>query len=415
MKTIFISLLFFIPLAVFSQSAGIQWINRYGGSSNDQFYGIAQLTNGNYVCAGTTLSNDGDISGNHGGIDFLLACFTPQGQLLWKKLIGGSLDDGNNFVLRPVSIAATQDGGFYFAGSSQSSDGDIGSNKGWIDAFVSKLDASGNIVWKKTLGGSNGENVTSVITTADGGCVFAGAASSHESGDIGATRGGLDSWIVKLNSVGVVEWSKFYGGSQNDQADNIKPTSDGGYIFTSSTSSIDGDLAGTVPAGEVRKSDVWVVKIAANGDIQWQRRIGASDDEDGGYIVQASSGEYFVAFSSRSTDGEFGGNMGLYDMMMVKLSSSGSTVFMRRYAGYAWDWVSDLLEAPDGNLVIVGGTYSNFINSNTIPWSHLSDIALFKVSKISGDIHWFTSMGGNEAEIAPQVHISPEGDFYLAG
>ncbi len=99
---------------------------------------------------------------------------------------------------------------------------------GRYDAWVIKLDASGNVQWQKTYGGRNLDEAKSIQQTSDGGYIVAG-----ETWSFGA--GGRDAWVIKLDAKGNVQWRKTYGGKYEDRAKSIQQTSDGGYIVAGET------------------------------------------------------------------------------------------------------------------------------------------------------------------------------------
>src|SRR5256885_492802 len=103
----------------------------------------------------------------------------------WQKCLGGSDFD------QAFSIQQTNDGGFIAAGWSGSNDGDVSGNHGNIDAWIVKLDAAGNLVWQKSLGGSLGDYFESVQQTADGGFIAAGETESNDY-DVSGNHGDRD-------------------------------------------------------------------------------------------------------------------------------------------------------------------------------------------------------------------------------
>src|SRR5262245_2443367 len=113
--------------------------------------------------------------------------------------------------------------------------------------------------WQKSLGGSANDLGLTVAQTADGGYIMSGNSESTN-GDVTGNHGALDAWLVKLDAQGAMDWQKTYGGSDTEFVYSIKPTPDGGYIFAGQTSSNDGDVSGN--HGDF---DFWVVKLAANG------------------------------------------------------------------------------------------------------------------------------------------------------
>ncbi|UCH15010.1 MAG: hypothetical protein JSV22_03350, partial [Bacteroidales bacterium] len=112
-----------------------------------------------------------------------------------------------------------------------------------------------SISWQKILGGSGGEWAVSIQQTTEGGFVFAGASNSND-GDVSGNHGGYDFWIVKLFPSGEIEWQNSLGGSFLDYSNYIKQTDDGGYIVAGFSNSNDGDVTGNHGYG-----DYWIVKL----------------------------------------------------------------------------------------------------------------------------------------------------------
>ena len=128
------------------------------------------------------------------------------------------------------------------------------------------------IQWQRCYGGSGLESQPSLIATADGGYIMSGFSFSTN-GDLTGNYGLEDVWIVKLDAARNIQWQKNYGGSSIDQAYDIAQTPDGGYVFAGMTVSNDGDVSGNHGF-----QDLWVVRLDAAGAIQWQRCYGGSNN-----------------------------------------------------------------------------------------------------------------------------------------
>lgn len=152
-----------------------------------------------------TISQDGDVTGNHGDNDAWVIRLNSFGDLLWQLALGGSDADGAS------SIAITDDEGYIVAGFSYSNDGDVLGNQGSADYWVVKLDATGAIDWQRTLGGSGYDEATQVQQTHDGGYIITGGSGSTD-GDVDNSHGSGDEWVVKLDSGGNMEWQRSLGG-----------------------------------------------------------------------------------------------------------------------------------------------------------------------------------------------------------
>ncbi|HEX5651715.1 MAG TPA: hypothetical protein VFX58_01495, partial [Chitinophagaceae bacterium] len=233
-----LSLLFtFFITHLYCQAPPIQWQKAMGGSGYEGASSIQQTTDGGYIVAGITGSNDGDVSGSHGVWDYWIVKLAATGNIQWQRCLGGS---GQDYA---SSIEQTTDGGYIVAGSSYSNDGDVSGNHGVSDAWIVKLAASGNIQWQRCLGGSDVEGAYSIEQTTDGGYIVSGSTSSND-GDVSGNHGVSEAWIVKLDATGNIQWQRCLGGSGDEGAYSIEQTTDGGYIVSGSTSSNDGDVSG---------------------------------------------------------------------------------------------------------------------------------------------------------------------------
>ena len=290
------------------------WDKILSGSSADQLNSIQQTSDGGYVVAGSTTSNDGDVSdGNNGSWDYWVVKLDADGNKVWDKTFGGSLADQLN------SIQQTADGGYVLAGSTKSDDGDVGDgNNGAMDYWIVKLDGSGNKVWDKTYGGSKSDLVNSIQQTSDGGYIVSGHTWSDDGDLSDGNNGENDYWIIKLDNVGNKVWDKTYGGSGNDYATSIQQTSDGGYIVAGTTSSSDGDITDVNNGG----SDCWIIKLDESGNKVWDKTLGGSDSDNATSIQQNSEGGYIIAGYVKSSDGDItDGNNGGYDFWLIKLGT----------------------------------------------------------------------------------------------
>ena len=157
------------------------------------------------------------------------SCSVLLSQETWKKTYGGTFHEMGQ------SITTTPDGGLVLTGYTSSNDGDFGGmNKGDYDIFIIKLDAQGNVLWKKTYGGSKYDYGQSITTTSDGGSVLTGTTFSNDGDFNGMNKGDADIFVIKLDTNGEIQWKKTYGGSGNDYGYSIITTPDSGLVLTGS-------------------------------------------------------------------------------------------------------------------------------------------------------------------------------------
>jgi hypothetical protein len=329
----------------------IDWQKLLGGSGNDVAPFIQQTTDGGYIIAGRSDSDDGDVSGNHGLADYWIVKLTSTGEIDWQKSLGGSGDDW------AYSIQQTTDGGYIVAGWSWSNDGDISGNHGGVDYWIVKLTSTGDIDWDKSLGGSGADFAFFIQQTTDGGYIITGWSTSND-GDATVNHGGEDYWIVKLTSTGEIDWQKSLGGSGDDGASCIQQTNDGGYIVAGYSNSNDGNVSGN--HGGI---DYWIVKLTSSGDIDWQKSLGSSGEENRWAhipIQQTTDGGYVMAGSSDTDDGDVSEIRGGYDYWIVKLTTTGDIDWQKSLGGCCggWDNANSIQQTADGSYIIAGNSTS---------------------------------------------------------
>jgi hypothetical protein len=290
-----------------SSSGIIEWQKTFGGTKSDIATSIQQTTDGGYIVAGETESNDGDVTGNHGSSDSWVLKLNSSGTIVWQKTFGGTEGDFAS------SIQQTTDGGYILlVGETYSNDGDVTGNHGGGDIWVVKLSSSGTIQWQKPLGGSRYDGARSIQQTTDGGYILAGDTTSND-GDVTGEDINYDIWVVQLNSSGTIVWQKIIGKPKGDYAFSIQQTTDGGYIVAAGTELTDGDL------GEPYLYDIWVFKLNSSGTILWEKTLGGSKIDVAFSIQQTTDGGYILAGYTESNDGDVTGKHGSEDIWVVKL------------------------------------------------------------------------------------------------
>ncbi|ESU22077.1 hypothetical protein FEDK69T_20510 [Flavobacterium enshiense DK69] len=157
-----------------NNTGNVLWKKCFGGSNNEIASSIQVTPDGGYIVAGYTNSNNGNVSGNHGNMDAWIVKINPIGDIMWQRCLGGSGADNANF------IQTTTDGGYIVAGYTRSNDGNVSGNHGEMDGWVVKLDTNGNIKWQKCLGGNANDDIRSIHATADEGYILAGSTFSKD-------------------------------------------------------------------------------------------------------------------------------------------------------------------------------------------------------------------------------------------
>ena len=396
-------LLFFVNFTTFwSQSPPIQWQKTLGGSVSDTGKSIRQTQDGGFIIAGSTSSNDGDITGTYGGSDCWVVKLDNSANIQWQKTYGGTGHDLAN------DIQQTSDGGYIFVGYTSSTNGDVTGHHGNADYWVVKIDAFGNIQWQKSLGGISYEEATSVQQTSDGGYIVAGQASSTDlHGDVTGNHGFTDYWVVKLNSSGNMQWQKSFGGSAHEFAGTIKQTLDNGYIMSGSTSSNNGDVS-----HNNGNWDYWVIKIDASGNLVWETALGGSSGDQAFDIVQDQDGNYVVAGFALMPNSQFPDSPGSRDFWIVKLSPLGNVIWENNFGGNSVDGANSINLTTDGGYIV--GGYTQSTNGDITHNFGNTDYWVIKLDS-AGNLQWQKSLGGSNVDQLYAVKQTSDNGYIIVG
>ncbi len=347
-----------------------QWDKRYGGTVDDVLLVLEHAMDGGYILGGFTDSGLGGdkTQPSWGSSDYWVVKVDSMGIKLWDKRYGGTNLDAFH------SLEQTTDGGYIVGGETMSdSSGDISQNNwglaGSSDYWIIKIDSLGIKQWDKRLGGTQDDGMMSLHQTTDGGYIFGGVSSSDSSGDKTQNCwGAFDYWMVKTDSVGNKQWDKRFGGTDDDLLFDIKQTSDGGYIlggYTESDSS--GDKTQPLWGGR----DYWIVKTDSVGNKQWDKRFGGTGHDYLSVVQQTNDGGYILGGVSLSqvsgdkTQPTWGG-AGDFDLWIVKMDSLGNKQWDRDFGGIgSEDEFSTLTQTPDGDYLIGAASYSDISGDKT--------------------------------------------------
>lgn len=355
----FLLLTLHCSLLLFAQQmpASIQWQKCLGGSQNESAGKIVKTTDGNFVVAGITSSADGDVAVHTGSSSLWVVKLSNTGQVIWQRFVGTQIGQ------TALDIKNTPDGGFIVAGSTSAPDPLFTGYHAQSDALIVKLRSDGSVQWAKCYGGAASDGASVVQATKDGGYIFAGQTNSSN-GDISSAHGGIDIWVVKLDNSGAIRWQRTYGGSNTDflfgqsytTGGALIETTDGGYMLVGSTDSRNGDVSG-YHTGFF--NDAWVVKLDQTGNIIWQKCLGGSVNDIGNAVIQLKDGTYFLLAFAGSTDGDVTGNHSANgDIWLCRLDAHGTLIEQKCIGGTANEYGAVIKADEDGNYVIGGSASS---------------------------------------------------------
>ena len=243
--------------------AAVGWSRTYGGanadginsgSDADTYPMVLQTSDGGFLITGDTRSYGA------GSNDAYLVKTDANGEMQWQKTYGGPLNES------ACGICKTSDGGYAIMASTSSY------GAGGYDFWLLKIDATGNLLWNKTFGGTIDDVAYTVSQTADGGYALLGLTYSFGAG-------ARDVWVVKTDAAGNNQWNKTYGGTGQDYGDNLILTADGGYAVVSFSTSFGGYKG-------------WLIKTDSSGNMLWNKTygVGAVSWVDSG--IQTADGGY---------------------------------------------------------------------------------------------------------------------------
>jgi uncharacterized delta-60 repeat protein len=343
-----------------------QWAQTYGGTGNDVANSVVQTSDGGYIVAGYTNSFGGVSS-----YDAWIVKLNATGGIVWQKTYGGK----NSEIAH--SIQQTSDGGYIVAGSTTSF------GAGGVDAWIFRLNSTGGIIWQKTYGGTGTPDLAnSIQQTSDGGFIVAGTTTPFGNSS--------DLWVLKPNSNGGVSWQKTFGGAADDYGSSVRQTPDGGYAVAGYTYSFGAGL-----------SDAWVLKLRANGGLQWQRTYGGSNYDFASSIASTTSGTLVVAgytssFGAGSEDG----------WVLNVNATNGRLIWQKTYGGSGDDQFRSIEQTSDGGYIVAGETNSFGAGE--------ADVWLLKLGS-NGNTVWQSTYGGAVADIAYAAEQTSDGGFVVAG
>lgn len=399
MKELYILFCFMIFPLLAISQTSIIWENSFGGSDQDVGTSITTTNDGGYIIAGHSESIDGDVTGNNGYIDYWIVKIDSLGNIEWENNYGGSDAD------YAQSVVQTDEGEYMVSGFTFSFDGDVSGNHSWPgnkDYWVIKINNTGSLVWQKCFGGGKDEQAMDFIKDKFGNYLIVGTAQSYD-GDITDFHGGPDAWVVKIDSAGNTIWKKSYGGTGTEQGWSIANTNNG-YIIAGSSTTINGDVTVSYGCG-----DAWIIRIDYDGNIIWQNSYGGSDTDEAFAIVQDNDGNFYIACNSWSDDGLITQHIGDSDWWILKIDSTGNLLWQETVGGIDGDEAWTICLADDGGCIAGGyyGVVDNFILIDENYW-------LVKFDE-SGNICWTDTLGGSNYDVANSIQALGGNKYIVAG
>ena len=243
-------------------NANFVWFQYFATPNLDSATDVIQCPDGGYLINGYVTNASGAfppvVVVPKGGRDIMVIKVNSLGEYMWAKCYGGTGDETGAKLLN------TSDGGFLITGTTNSNNLDVSNNHGGNDNWIVKTNSIGDIQWQKTYGGTSDDFICDIIKSSDGNYVFSSRIFSNN-GDITFNNGNnkSDAWIVKINQTGNILWQKSFGGSGTDEANSIIQTTDSGFALTGASNSPNGDIIGYHNPGYPNPpSDIMFIKFS---------------------------------------------------------------------------------------------------------------------------------------------------------
>ncbi|WP_299521497.1 hypothetical protein [Winogradskyella sp.] len=302
-------------MAKLDPNGNISWQKSFGFQGADSGISIIQTNDQGYLISGildvTASGGEGDTSRNsnrHAGGDYWALKLDSSGDLEWSRYFGG------NFTDTPEGVVQTDDNGFIIAGGSDSDDTDISSNIGTYDFWVIRISSTGDLVWEKSFGGTQIDEARAIVQTDDGNFIVAGDTRSSDN-DISNNKGAADLWLLKISPDGNLIWEKTIGGSNFDVARAIIKSQNNGFVLAGSSRSSDIDVA-----ENKGQNDAWILKVDDNGNLLWEVSAGGSNIDFSYGVAELNDGSIVAVGDSTSSDGDITENKGFTDLLLIKIN-----------------------------------------------------------------------------------------------
>jgi len=344
-----------------------------GGLHLDVGYSVIQASNGDYIVGGATVSYSESYAASY------LIRMTGEGDTVWTKAFESQTESSGDFLF---TLIETSDGAFVHGGNGFDIFGD-----GTFGTYLSKVDGNGDVLWLSEMGHPGHRRLNAVLETPDKGFIVAGYTDTTE------FNTEIKLWLSKTNEMGINEWSYWYGGDGESEAKGLVVLDDGSFVasgFTNAfgagnsdmllmkvdslgilkwsrtygseyyetsrslTKANDGGfaLAGRFRNDLIQNYDMCLIKTDANGDTLWSKNYGGTGDEVANCVKQTSDGGFILVGSTIDAD------LGTKDYYVVKTDANGALLWSRAFGGEDDDEAFSVEQSSDGGYIIAGATNS---------------------------------------------------------
>jgi hypothetical protein len=432
------SIIFALVLSAntFAQEPYCQWANAPSGTSEDKGNSVTTDASGNVYVTGqfvsptitfgtTTLAN----AGSNG--DMFIVKYNAAGTVLWAKRAGGTGPDEGS------SISTDASGNIYVTGYFISPTITFGtttlSNVGYMDIFIAKYDAAGNVLWAKSAGDNGDDWGLSVSTDASGNVYVTGYTNSATitfgTTILPSAGGNGDIFIAKYDAAGTVLWAKRAGGTDNDGGTSVTTDASGNVYVTGRFASPNITFGTTTLTNDAGVSsgyfDIFIAKYDAAGAVLWAKSAGGTNIDFCYGVTTDAIGNVYVTGYFESATLNFGtttitnaGNVGYADMFIAKYDAAGTVLWAKRAGGTDDDLGYSVSTDASGDVYVMGSFYSSTITFGTTILTNANaggaDIFIAKYDA-AGTLLWAKLAGGTSGDEGSSIATDASGNVYVTG
>ncbi|MCH8904428.1 MAG: T9SS type A sorting domain-containing protein [Bacteroidetes bacterium] len=443
MKKIHLGLLICaLSTAVHAQGVKFEWAKSMGGIANDNGRSITTDDSGNVLITGTyqdTVDFDpGPATFNlisNGLEDIFIQKLDASGNFIWAKSMGATQSD--------VGVAITTDasGNVYVTGFYKDTvDFDPGAatfnltSNGLYDVFIQKLDASGNFIWAKSVGGTSKDGGASITIDIQGNVLITGFYIDTVDFDPGAatfnltSNGAYDIFIQKLNASGNFIWANSMGAASSDYSNSVTTDASGNVLITGIyQDTVDFDPgAATFNLASNGDLDIFIQKLDAGGNFIWAKSMGGSVIDHGISIaIDTSANVYVTGYYKGTVDFDPGAatfnltSNGNTDVFIQKLDASGNFIWAKSIGGTSTDICNSICIDASGNVLITGfyigmADFDPSAAVFNLTSNGFYDVFIEKLDS-GGNFIWAISMGGTYADYGYSITTDTSGKVLITG
>ncbi|MCP5353452.1 MAG: hypothetical protein H6926_09760, partial [Chromatiales bacterium] len=325
---------------------------------------------------------------------------------------------GGNNLDYEINMLPLDSGGLLIATETLTGiDGDKTEDFGGTDTWIFRLDSNKNIIWEHTYGGDAADGDPVMVAAADGGFYVAISSNSDSSGNKTIhTLGGFDIWLFKMDAWGNIEWQTAYGGANDEFVRSMIMTSDGHLMLAAYS---DSDVSGNKTVENVGGYDIWLLKLDSMGNKIWDSRAG-SEGWDITYtncLVERPNGNYLIAgWSEGSVEGDKTiPAYGIDDYWLVEFDTTGTIVWQGVYGWTSIDVATGLINLGDGGFLVTGDSQSGIGGNKSAPNFGFSDFWILRFDA-DRNLIWNKTYGGASGDYGPSGLVAwPDGSIVVAG